>query len=552
MDDNTVQFTIELPGAVDSRAIISDGLTADQLTVAVYDNDGKELGDLSLKDSKVVKMNNKTATVTFKLVKGQTYNFAFWAQAEGAPYTFDIANKTINVDYGEGKVDCNNESRDAFYAYKTYIVNGPINETIELHRPFAQLNFGTDDLEAATKAGITPAQSQVLVSKVGTAFNLATGETSGEQENVTFVKAVIPTDQLKVQDKTYGWMAMNYFLAPGDDAIIDATMTVKTNKADVVVPATNVPVKKNHRTNIVGSLFTEDANFNVIIDQNFDTPDYNVNANATYYDVTEDGGLETVMGQINAEQPENAVVRIADGVTVTWTTGASHGSTPLITAENTKTKEVVLEGGEGSIFKAIGEGIGDIRAANGTTTLCFKNLTIVDESISYVEKSWEHGYLEFTGKLKLENCVITDKIIFEGETDNNSTELDVEVVDCKFISNTNFENAWNPNSSMYVAWISGGTASFKNCEFTGLRGVKIHEAYGSDVDAVYFENCYFHDLTEKPGLAFGTINAPTIISIKNSRFINCQPGNQGLYKYETDTPVANFQFTDEDNTVENN
>ncbi len=272
MTDGTVQFKVELPGAIESRAI-SDGLTANKLAVAVYDSEGKELTDLSLTGTKVVTMSDKTATVSFKLVKGQTYSFAFWAQANGAPYTFDTASKTINVDYGEGKVDCNNESRDAFYAYKTYEVTGPVNETIKLTRPFAQLNFGADDLAAAAKAGITPSQSQVVVSKVGTAFNLATGKTEGEQENVTFKLAAIPSDQLKVQDKTYGWMAMNYFLAPGDDAIISATMTVKTNKADVVVPATNVPVKKNHRTNIVGSLFTEDANFNIIIDQRFDQPD---------------------------------------------------------------------------------------------------------------------------------------------------------------------------------------------------------------------------------------------------------------------------------------
>ena len=272
MTDGTVQFKVELPGAIDSRTI-SDGTTANKLAVAVYDSEGNELTDLSLTGTKVVTMSDKTATVTFKLVKGQTYSFAFWAQADGAPYTFNTASKTINVDYGDGKVACNNESRDAFYAYKTYEVTGPVNETIKLTRPFAQLNFGADDLAAAAKAGITPSQSQVVVSKVGTAFNLATGATSGEKDDVTFTLAAIPTDQLKVQDKTYGWMAMNYFLAPGDDAIISATMTVKTNKADVVVPATNVPVKKNHRTNIVGSLFTEDANFNVIIDERFDQPD---------------------------------------------------------------------------------------------------------------------------------------------------------------------------------------------------------------------------------------------------------------------------------------
>ena len=36
MGDDMVRFTIELPGNIDSRAI-SDGLTANKLTVAVYD-----------------------------------------------------------------------------------------------------------------------------------------------------------------------------------------------------------------------------------------------------------------------------------------------------------------------------------------------------------------------------------------------------------------------------------------------------------------------------------------------------------------------------------
>jgi hypothetical protein len=397
--------------------------------------------------------------------------------------------------------------------------------------------------------------SQLVVKNVPNQFNVLSGEASGDQAEVTLAATAVPAripETLTVDGKDYTYISMNYILATPEKATKDITLKVMDGETEVKeLPVSACPMQRNYRTNILGDILSVEGKFNINIDPIY-AGNHNIDMNATYYDVTEDGGLETVMTRINEEQPENAVVRIADGVTVTWTTGAEHGSTPLITAENTKTKEVVLEGGEGSIFKAIGQGIGDIRAANGTTTLCFKNLTIVDESKSYVESSWEHGYLEFTGKLKLENCVITDKIIFEGETDNNSTELDVEIVDCKFISNTNFENAWNPNSSMYVAWISGGTASFKNCEFTGLRGVKIHEAYGSDVDAVYFDNCYFHDLTEKPGLVIGDVNAPTIISIKNCRFINCQPGDQRLYKYETDTPVANFQFTDENNTVVNN
>ena len=173
-------------------------------------------------------------------------------------------------------------------------------------------------------------------------------------------------------------------------------------------------------------------------------------------------------------------------------------------------------------------------------------------SVSYAETAWEFSQLEFSGNLRFEDCTIKDGISIEGTTNNNNTDVDAEFVNCKFISNTVTSDANPKPSSIYMVWISGGTSKFTNCEFTGYRGAKIHEAYGSDVDAVYFDNCYFHDLSEKPGLAFGTINAPTIISIKNSRFINCQPGDQGHYKYETDTPVANFQFTDENNTVVNN
>ena len=129
MGDDMVRFTIELPGNIDSRAI-SDGTTANKLTVAVYDDQGNELSDI-----RVNKDIPHQTTVEFKLVKGQKYSFAFWAQAQGAPYTFDTANKTVNVSYTDAK--SNDEKRDAFYAYRADLtVTGPMSETIYLYRPF--------------------------------------------------------------------------------------------------------------------------------------------------------------------------------------------------------------------------------------------------------------------------------------------------------------------------------------------------------------------------------------------------------------------------------
>lgn len=270
-DDGTVQFTIELPGNVDSRAI-ADGLTANKLTVAVYDETGAELTQLQ-----VNKDIHHQTTVEFKLVKGQKYSFAFWAQAEGAPYTFTTATKTVTVNYENAK--SNDEKRDAFYAYRADLtVTGPMTETIYLYRPFCQLNYGASDLADAIKAGVNVTKSAVTVNHAATSFNLATGETAGDQA-VTFTKEVLPNDpaKLTVEETQYDWMAMNYFLVPGNQATIETSLQLYEGDAETAVrdiTVDNVPVQKNHRTNIVGNLFTEDVNFNVIIDERFDQPDY--------------------------------------------------------------------------------------------------------------------------------------------------------------------------------------------------------------------------------------------------------------------------------------
>jgi len=273
MGDDMVRFTIELPGNIDSRAI-SDGSTANKLTVAVYDDQGKELPDI-----RVNKDIPHQTTVEFKLVKGQKYSFAFWAQADGAPYIFTPATKTVSVSYENAK--SNDEKRDAFYAYRADLtVTGPYSETITLYRPFCQLNYGASDYNDAIAAGVKAVTSAVTVDHAATAFNLATGETSGDQ-TVTFTQEILPNDPatLTVEGNPYQWMAMNYFLVPANEAVITTSLQLyEDGNANPVRDLTvySVPVQKNHRTNIVGNLFTEDVNFNVIIDEHFDQPDYNV------------------------------------------------------------------------------------------------------------------------------------------------------------------------------------------------------------------------------------------------------------------------------------
>ena len=213
---------------------------------------------------------------------------------------------------------------------------------------------------------------------------------------------------------------------------------------------------------------------------------------------------------------------------VTWTTGAGIGSTPF----GTEATYITLQGvGENSTFTAIGQGVGGVGIDNGT--VMFKDLTIVDESVSYAEGSWEYGYLEFRGNTVFENCDIVNAIMMEGQS--------ASFVDCTLNSH---------DSNQYAVWVSDGVATFENCTFTGARGLKVHEAYGSEVASVSVNNSKFVELSKKPGIALGTLNAATSVSITNCQFIGTQAGDQGNYKYETDTDVTTFaSFADESNVV---
>ena len=212
---------------------------------------------------------------------------------------------------------------------------------------------------------------------------------------------------------------------------------------------------------------------------------------------------------------------------VTWTTGAGIGSTPFVT----EATNITLKGiGTDATFTAIGSGVGEVGIDGGT--VIFKDLKIVDESVSYAESSWEYGYLEFRGNTVFENCDVVNAIMMEGDS--------AKFVDCSF-------NSYDDNQ--YAVWVINGSASFENCTFTGARGLKIHEDYGSEVASVSVNNSAFKSLTKKPGVAIGDVNADTAISLTNNLFAGTQAGDQGNYKYETDTDVTTFKFVDENNSV---
>ncbi len=270
-----VTFTAALPGEMATKAI-GDGQTAKNLIVQVFENDADKTHLVGL--DKTATFTDLKTQVTFSLVKGKTYNFVFWAQAEGAPYDVtDLKNIKVNNYTSEA----NDEKRDAFYATRKELkVNGALTETIKLYRPFAQVNFATADYAEAMKAGFNPAVSSFTASEAATTFDTFAEEGKDKVE-VALTETEIPADVLKTLDgKTYTRLAMNYLIPvgkQGESHNIDVAATFKANNGEAVtVSAPNAPVQNNYRTNILGNLLTSQVIFNVEIVPIFNEPDNDI------------------------------------------------------------------------------------------------------------------------------------------------------------------------------------------------------------------------------------------------------------------------------------
>lgn len=319
-DEGTVTFTAQLPSEMGTRAF-ADGLTAKHLQYAVYEAGQstplKVFGD----ETTVVgeaEMNNLKQTVSLKLTTGKTYDVIFWADATtDSPYTFNPASQEVSVDYS--KVNNNSDNCDAFFKKETITVSGNQSVDVKLTRPFAQVNIGTDDFDAAKASGLEVTQTEV-VAKAFATLNLATGKVSDEADR-TFTMKAIPTasDGEFPVAGGYKYLSMDYLLVGADKATVDVAFNYGGPQNRTF---TNVPVQRNYRTNIYGSLLTNTTDFNVVIEPAFATTNYNLGA---LYTASQIGGAVTLSDNVDfdrtiAVQPGKTMSVNLNGKTVKNTT----------------------------------------------------------------------------------------------------------------------------------------------------------------------------------------------------------------------------------------
>ena len=416
-----VDVTLDLLAPQIGTKSYGDGTTAKTVYVHVYQQDAK--GGLtyiqpaaegaSLKTpSQSLTLNGLKATYSTRLVTGQTYTFVFWAQADKAPYTYDAEAKTITVDYASAVG--NDESRDAFYNVLPNVkIEGAYTASVQLARPFAQLNFGAADYEEAKAAGLTVTDATVTLTHAATSLNLLKGTTAGD-ETVTFVKAALPADPnaiLTAGGKDYKYVAMDYVLV-GKSAktLSDVTLTLTATGAQSTTPEytySNVPLQANYRTNIVGNLFTSPAEVQIEITPGFGTPDNIVGTLSSANEAFAAGVTTVTVNEITSSDPDVIVLPkttetvtinlpaapAGKSITIRYADSATESEKPqTLTVNATSAENLIIEAPTTHV-ELNGVTVKTVTASTSSTTL------VVGKDVKIGTLTLEQGAAEIYGNV---------------------------------------------------------------------------------------------------------------------------------------------------------
>lgn len=267
-----VHFNLQFAGMSDSqtRALapgykFSDGTSIYILKGYVYNQaNGANAAPIKVVDIDVKDINDhKGGDITITLPKGQTFDIVFLGTSIDQDNTnsklyYNTSDKTLTVNYS--KIAANDEEVDCFFASRTGVTSETVeSDPIELTRPFAQINIGTQDYAEYNSA--TPIRDiSLTVDGIYNKVNLMTGDVVGDPILASIAASPAPSGQVYPLDG-FSYLSMNYVLV-GLRKLVSLEMTVNHTNSGTPAKVINIPnvaVERNYQTNVYGkTLLTQD------------------------------------------------------------------------------------------------------------------------------------------------------------------------------------------------------------------------------------------------------------------------------------------------------
>lgn len=244
----------------------------------------------------IVKMQDQKASFEdLNLITGQKYRFVLWADYVDNPdteaglavdkfYETDAADGLQTVTMVTESYAGNEDKRDAFFyrSDNAVTVDGPADYTLQLKRPFGQLNIITTDygLIPETHKEFLPEKVQLAYKSIPTGINLLTGELLSSDGSITTQEvtgtAVDIADLSVSGNPDARQLSFDYIFAPatGQHIIGGLTMSFLQNEGATSTGISdytfeNLPVQRNYRTNVSGALLTDRAGVDVVVEPGF-------------------------------------------------------------------------------------------------------------------------------------------------------------------------------------------------------------------------------------------------------------------------------------------
>lgn len=351
-EEVSVSISAVLPGdggaVVKSNAEPGNGSEVNRCILEVYligDNDEASLYG----QREIVKVSGLKASFDdLNLITGQKYRFVLWADHVDGTESVDAlaTDKFYNTDETGGLQNVtmvttdyagNDDQRDAFFyrSEDVVTVTGPADYTLELKRPFGQLNIITTDygLIPEEHSNLLPAKVQLTYKNIPTGINLLTGELLNPDGSVASKEVTgnaVKIAGLAVEGNDDAkQLSFDYIFAPATDQHLIGELTMSFLQGDGTTSTgitaytfKSLPIQRNYRTNVSGALLTDRAGLSIEVKPDFGGSDIPVDADAVSVTTIEDAEAALTDGaeSVTISQPVSGTIDIpatAQDVTLT-------------------------------------------------------------------------------------------------------------------------------------------------------------------------------------------------------------------------------------------